>query len=58
RFSSVDWTQLLAGLIKCPLLLASRAFCTLFNCNPNTRGPEIVAFVPVNQSKPENCVVR
>jgi hypothetical protein len=35
----------MAGLIKLPLFLDSRAFFTLFNCNPNTRGPERVAFV-------------
>jgi hypothetical protein len=46
RFSSVDVVQLTAGLIKFPLFFASRAFRTLFNCNPNTRGPERVVLVP------------
>ena len=46
RFSSVDEVQLTAGLIKFPLFFDSRAFRTLFNCNPNSRGPEILALVP------------
>jgi len=46
RFSSVDGIQLIAGLIKFPLFLDSRAFRTLSNCNPNNIGPEIFALVP------------
>jgi hypothetical protein len=46
RFSSVDEVQLTAGLIKFPLFLDSRVFLTLSNCNPNNRGPEILALVP------------